>query len=529
MMLSRKSLLVARPGRRPLLEFLEARTLLTANPQVADISSPPAPAADGTTGGLVDFDRIVGASAARSEFGIDGAGLSVAVIDTGVNYRHEAFGGGLGEGHQVVGGYDFAEGDSDPFATSWQHGTAVAGLIASSDPAHPGVAPGAGIVALRVFGDDNKGDFDRIAEALQWVIDNHEQFHISAVNLSISDGNNYTRNWYAADNGIGQKMATLIGQLRALNIPVVTATGNSFKGEQGVGYTAIDPQTISVTSTDATDALVANAQRLGSEKGGDAATDLAAPGVGLTAPAEGNLFTNVEGTSFSTPLVTGAVVLLQQLYQSRYGQLPSVSDLEGWLKSGADAITDGVTGISLGRLNIEKAAGLVPEPKAQLVAVEPPSATDTGKEDPAADNGQKAPATVNGEQAPATGTGDEAPAGPPQQTELFVNGQSAGTFGGADLTNKLQALFPESVISLTNLHVWDPHSGAPDANPDFKLDQLLVWDNSPSGEQKAPGESLAAGKVGKGRDLSHPRVLAWREVAARRRLQATFARKDAQS
>ena len=384
MVLDRKSLRVARPGRRPLLEFLEARTLLTANPQVADISSAtPSPAADGSTGGLTDFDRIVGASATRSEFGVDGAGLSVAVIDTGVNYRHEALGGGLGEGHQVVGGYDFAEGDGDPFAETWQHGTAVAGLIASGDPAHPGVAPGAGIVALRVFGDDNKGDFDRIADAFQWVVDNHEKFRISAVNLSISDGNNYTRNWYANDNGIGQRMATLIGQLRALNIPVVTATGNSFEGEQGVGYTAIDAQTISVTSTDATDRLVANAQRLGSEKGGEAATDLAAPGVGLTAPAEGNLFTTVEGTSFSAPLVTGAVVLLQQLYQSRYGHLPSVSDLEGWLKAGADTITDSVTGITLGRLNIEKAAGLVPEPEPQVIAPEPPPSTGPRRGSPA--------------------------------------------------------------------------------------------------------------------------------------------------
>ena len=519
MMLDRKSLRVARFGRRPLLEFLEARTLLTANPQVADISPStpsPSPASDGSAGGLTEVDRIVGASAARSAFGVDGAGLSVAVIDTGVNYRLGAFGGGLGEGHRVVGGYDFAEKDSDPFATTWQHGTAVAGLIASSDPAHPGVAPGAGIVALRVFGDDNKGDFDRIAAAFQWVIDNHEKFRISAVNLSISDGNNYTRNWYAADNGIGQRMATLIGQLRALNIPVVTATGNSFKGEQGVGFTAIDHQTISVTSTDATDRLVANAQRLGSEKGGEAATDLAAPGVGLTAPAEGNLYTTVEGTSFSTPLVTGAVVLLQQLYQSRYGQLPSVNDLEGWLKTGADTITDSVTGISLGRLDIEKAAGLVPRPQPQLLSPTPPLLTPP-------------PSTDTGEGAPSTETGDEAPAKPPQQTELFVNGQSAGTFGGDELTAKLQTLFPDSLISLSNLRVWDDQSGAPNANPNVRLDQLLVWDNSAVAEEKAPGQSLATVKVGRARDLPRDRVLAWRGVAARRRLHATFVRKDSQS
>ena len=522
MVLDRKSLRVARPGRRPHLEFLEARTLLTGNPQVADISASipsPSPAADGSTGGLADFDRIVGGSATRSRFGVDGAGLSVAVIDTGVNYRHDAFGGGLGAGGRVVGGYDFAEEDSDPFAETWQHGTAVAGLIASGDPAHPGVAPGAGIVALRVFGDDNQGDFNRIADAFQWVIDHHEEFQISAVNLSISDGNNYTRNFYAADNGIGQRMATLIGRLRALGIPVVTATGNSFAGEQGVGYTAIDSQTISVTSSDATDRIVANAQRLGSEKGGEAATDLAAPGVGLTAPAEGDSYTTVEGTSFSTPLVTGAVVLLQQLYRSRYGRLPTVSDLEGWLKAGADTITDSLTGISLGRLNVEKAAGLVPVPQPQLIAQDPP---------PSIVPVEEAPGTDPVEDVPATAIGQEPPVAPQQQTELFVNGQTVGTFGGDDLTATLKTLFPESVIALTDLRVWDRQPGAPDGHSSIDLDQLLVWDNSAGAEQRAPGQSQAAGKVGKARDLVHPRVHAWRELAARRRRLATFVRKDSQ-
>jgi hypothetical protein len=125
--------------------------------------------------------------------------------------------------------------------------------------------------------------------------------------------------------------------------------------------------------------------------------------------------------------------------------------------------------------------------------------------------------------------GDETPAGPPQQTELFVNGQSAGTFDGDELTAKLHSLFPDSIISLTNLRVWDPRSGALDANPNVKLDQLLVWDNSTSAVEKAPGQSQAAGKVGKARDLANPRVLTWRGASARRRLHAAFVRKDAQS
>ena len=76
-------------------------------------------------------------------------------------HRHQlqprGLGSGFGAGHKVIAGYDFADKDSNPDATTWQHGTAVAGLIASSDAAHLGVAPGADLVALRVFGDDNQG------------------------------------------------------------------------------------------------------------------------------------------------------------------------------------------------------------------------------------------------------------------------------------------------------------------------------------------------------------------------------------
>src|SRR5262249_4972067 len=69
-----------------------------------------------------------------------------------------------------------------------------------------------------------------------------------------------------------------------------------------------------------------------------------------------------EGTSFATPLVTGAVVLLQQIYQSRFGTLPTVDQLKSWLQQGADPVYDSATGITLGRLDVVKAAGLIPQP-----------------------------------------------------------------------------------------------------------------------------------------------------------------------
>ena len=138
----------------------------------------------------------------------------------------------------------------------------------SGDTAHPGIAPGADIAALQVFNESGKSSYNYVADALQWVIDNHSQHNITAVNISLSDGNNYTNNWFSQDGGIGQKVASLIEKLDALNIPVITADGNSYSGAQGVGFPAILPNTINVTATDASNHIVANAQRLGSTLGG---------------------------------------------------------------------------------------------------------------------------------------------------------------------------------------------------------------------------------------------------------------------
>lgn len=338
----------ARPQRRPrrtALESLEPRQLLS----IAQIYNP-------------SYDQLIRAAEVRSLYLVDGSNLSAAVIDTGIDYTHPALGGGYGPGFKVSGGYDLAMKDADPRAESWSHGTLVAGLIGSSAPEASGVAPGANLIALRVFGNDNHGDFDRIADALQWVVDHHDKYAISVVNLSISDNGNHTRDRFTYDGNIGQRIAGLVAQLAKLRIPVVTAAGNSFKGQQGMGFTAILPGTISVTASDPSDRLWNDAQRLGQSVGGASATDLAAPGVALRTTGENGSTQTVEGTSFAAPLVTGAILLLQQIHRARFGILPTVEEIDGWLKRGADALQDSATGLTLGRLNLRKSAALVPMP-----------------------------------------------------------------------------------------------------------------------------------------------------------------------
>ena len=411
----------------------EGRLAPGRNPQkeghrVAKSTALERPAGSIEVGAATAYDPIIGAAAARAAYNVDGTGMTVAVIDTGVDYNNPALGGGFGPGHKVVAGYDFADGASNPLPTSSQHGTAIAGLIGSDDPNDLGVAPGVNIVALRVTDGSNTASLNSIAEALQWVINNHQQYNITAVNMSLADGGNYAQNWFANDGGAGQQVTDLVGQLTAMNIPVVAATGNSFNGMQGEGFAAIVAGTISVTATDLSGNLLSNAQRLGTAIGGASATTIAAPGEGLTAPSGDSGTATVEGTSFATALTTGAITLLQDIYQSRFGSLPTVAQIKSWLQQGSNPVNDPVTGITIGELNIPKTARLIPEPSQPSSPPSPaPSPTSVFTPAPTTPTPSvpNTPSAVSSTPAPTAPT----VAATTPIVQVFVNGQQLSSSG----------------------------------------------------------------------------------------------------
>lgn len=351
-------------------EPLEGRELLTATPRPriraasAHLGAPkPAQSSPfanlkAATGSPKVFQD---AASARATQGLDGQGMTVAVIDTGVDYSLNALGNGFGKNSKVIAGYDFGMSDGDPKPT-WGHGTSVSSIIGSTDAKNPGIAPAADIVALRVFDDSGNSSFNKIGDALDWVLANQSKYNISVVNISISDSMNYTLNWFETDTSAGQRISESITKLKALNIPVVSAAGNAFKGTQGMGFTAIVKDTISVTGVDpSTGQLASNAQRLGSAVGGDAATDIAAPSVGFNAVTGNGQYESVDGTSFAAPVVTGSIMLLQQKYQSQFGNLPSVDQVLAWLKQGGNSTTDPITNLNIPQIDLAQSLALVPK------------------------------------------------------------------------------------------------------------------------------------------------------------------------
>jgi serine protease AprX len=126
------------------------------------------------------FPVVTGADRLAGE-GITGHGVSVAVLDTGID-RLPDFAG------RMVDGIDLT-GEGDPFRDSYGHGTFVAGLIAgsgvSSGGLYTGEAPGAGLVSVKVAGSSGVTDLGAVISGIAWVVANRAGDHIGVLNISL--------------------------------------------------------------------------------------------------------------------------------------------------------------------------------------------------------------------------------------------------------------------------------------------------------------------------------------------------------
>ena len=200
---------------------------------------------------------MTGADVAQNELGLSGAGVTVAVMDTGIDYDHPDLGGCFGDGCRVVTGHDFV-GDAynaDDTAASYNpvavpdddpddcngHGTHVSGIVgASGDPAEGGargVAPGVTFGAYRVFGCDGSTTADIMIAAMDAALADG----MDILNMSI--GSAFTWPQYptavAANNLVDQGMivVTSIGNSGASGTYSASAPG---LGEKVLGVASFD-------------------------------------------------------------------------------------------------------------------------------------------------------------------------------------------------------------------------------------------------------------------------------------------------
>jgi subtilisin family serine protease len=293
---------------------------------------------------------------ARTEYGFTGAGQTVVVIDSGIAYSHTALGGGYGEGYRVVGGYDFAEDDDNPYddGPMGAHGTHVAGIIGADSSECTGLAPGVDLVSLRVFDDAGYGSFAWVEEALRWVHEHLNSFAnpITTVNLSIGS------QWNSDDLPAWATLEDELAQLEADGIFVAVAAGNSFTdyNAPGLSYPAASSHVVPVSSVDSNGLLSYYSQR--------DARAIAAPGRNITSTVPDYLgngngidddYIAFSGTSMAAPYVAAASVLLREAYQFIGVASVNQQTLYTLMRNTADTIYDSVTGQNYLRLNLDRA------------------------------------------------------------------------------------------------------------------------------------------------------------------------------
>jgi len=209
-----------------------------------------------------------------------GAGVKVAVIDTGIDFTHPLFAG------RIAGpNYDFVDDDTDPQEVAggngYGHGTFVAGIVALT-------APQATIMPLRAFDSAGIGTSFDIAEAICFAADNGAQI------LNMSFG------MLSADPAIDAALDYAYGR-----VYMVAAAGND--NLPLLHFPAArTTRTLAVTSVTDND-LKASFGNYHLDTG------VSAPGVNIYSAYPGGLWANWSGTSFSTPLVAGEAALLLAL------------------------------------------------------------------------------------------------------------------------------------------------------------------------------------------------------------------------
>ncbi len=210
----------------------------------------------------------------------DGEGVLIAVLDTEIDTTHPDLAGA------IVELFDAAETGA---AKPGDHGTAIAGIIRAHGLLQ-GVAPGARILGVNVFGPDQlDGSSAATTASLLRGIDWAVKRGARVINLSLAG---------PEDDLLRRGIAAATGE----GVIVVAAAGNEGEGAPPA-YPAAYDDVIAVTATDIGDGLYRAANR------GDY-IDVAAPGVDILTPASGHGHLLQSGTSFAAAHISGVVALM---------------------------------------------------------------------------------------------------------------------------------------------------------------------------------------------------------------------------
>ena len=220
-----------------------------------------------------------------------GAGVTVAVIDTGIDLNHPSFKGKL----DLTNAKDYIDGDARPqdvdgdttsaFSAGYGHGTSVASLILQ-------MAPNATILPIRVLGPDGGGDTATVVSAINYAVSKG----VDIINLSLGSSTASaaldSAVQYAVSKGVAVVCAAGNTGTTSMVYPARSAKGSTSQGSGSISVGSVNGKFLKSSFSSYGRNL-----------------ELTAPGEGLTAAFPGNRYSKVSGTSFAAPVVSGVLAL----------------------------------------------------------------------------------------------------------------------------------------------------------------------------------------------------------------------------
>jgi serine protease AprX len=251
-----------------------------------------------------------------------GRGVTIAVLDSGVNPSHPD----LGYGVTALLGNGRATRLNDPNG----HGTHVVGIITGRDALgrYIGVAPDAKVISLKIADDEGLSREVDLIRGLQWVYANRTKYNIRVVNLSVSGS--------VPTSYKTSPIAAAAEQLWFAGVLVVTAAGNRGPGDTTAWYPpSNDPYVLSVGALDHNETLdlsddsIAPFSTRGSTQDGYYRPDIVAPGRRIVSTLsstdctlarlfpdriENGNYLRLSGTSMAAPVAAGVAALVLEKY-----------------------------------------------------------------------------------------------------------------------------------------------------------------------------------------------------------------------
>jgi subtilisin len=251
--------------------------------------------------------------------GFTGAGVGVAVVDTGIDFNHLDLQGNLGE----VSFTAFTGSAQDNNG----HGTHVAGIIGARNDVYDvvGVAPQATLYAVKVLNASGSGYDSQVIAGLDWILNTPTGIPIRVANMSLGRAASTPAN----DGPMHQAIFNLVNA----GITVVVAAGNDATKQISQMVPAGFAEVMAVASTTAKNGLSSPRGSIGADTASFFTTDgagvaISAPGedeedvsragfissVGILSTKLGGGTTRMSGTSMASPHVAGVVALLNEKY-----------------------------------------------------------------------------------------------------------------------------------------------------------------------------------------------------------------------